>query len=793
VLRGVALRGGSYTDVANVIPLTAAPATETSRPHQSFNSDVFYPNQVWMPNFYDAVHGGSTRLVTVPAQYRSSSPGSIDGTMRTFSDLDLALYYMPADWTGPGSPASVKAAGVSAGPSITGVSASLSGTTVTFSVNAQSDGSAGMQTVWVLYTADPGSPFYGRWAPVDLVQSDTDAALWTGTLDIAGTDPSSVRFMVHAVNGAGLTALATNLGGYYSVAPATPPPPPATPTITLTAPTSGTYLTPQQLSARVTNGAFGPGIAGQTLVFDIGGQQAATVTDEFGEATVTITPAISPGPYTAQVSSKPNVSFTSATASQPFTLIKAGTELVASPPAASVASGAPSGVRATLTTDPDRGVDGKSVTFVVTGGPTPVVRVVSTDNTGVAPLPALSLPAGTYSVKAYFGGGAVGGVAGLELPDDENYSSSSSNTVSLTVTAAPVLSISVQTRNADNTAYTPGTWTNQNVTVDFTCMAGVLPIVNCQPDRTISNGIAPASVNTVTDTGGNTATVNVGEIKVDTELPTATITSPTTGASFTAGTAVNAAYACTDVPSGIATCAGTVAAGQPIDTATPGAKSFVVTATDLAGNVTQVSVAYTVISLNQAPVVRADMGVSGLQEIGYKSNAVVLSGSFTDADGSGPYKASVRWTPTGNFTSFVLNNNSDFVAAFIYPSAGTRVVTVRVCDKLGACGTDDVTVRTSVTQKVTPVRECVVDRGSRVTPRYQARFGYSNPAPFAIYVPTLPNNDNTFTSSPYFRGQPQVFLPGVKSNVFTTTFNSGSISWKLNGTTVTAKSSSPRC
>jgi hypothetical protein len=58
---------------------------------------------------------------------------------------------------------------------------------------------------------------------------------------------------------------------------------------------------------------------------------------------------------------------------------------------------------------------------------------------------------------------------------------------------------------------------------------------------------------------------------------------------------------------------------------------------------------------------------------------------------------------------------------------------------------------------------------------------------------TIPLVDNTFTSLPALRGQPQVFLAGARSNVFTTGFNSGSISWRLNGKTVTANTSSPRC
>ena len=196
VLRGVALRGGTYTDVNDIIPLTTAPATETSRPHQSFNSEVFYPNQVWVPNFYDAVDGGATRLVTVPAQYKSSSPGSTSGTVRTFTNLDLALYYMPSNWT-QRQRHHAQAAAVSAGPSIDGTRATVTGSNVTFEVNASNDGSAGVQAVWVLYTATSG-PMYGRWQPLDLTQSGTDPTLWSGTLDL-GSTPAEQR----AVHGAG--------------------------------------------------------------------------------------------------------------------------------------------------------------------------------------------------------------------------------------------------------------------------------------------------------------------------------------------------------------------------------------------------------------------------------------------------------------------------------------------------------------------------------------------------------------------------------------------------------------
>ncbi len=205
VLRGVAIRGGTYTDQSNIIPFTSAPTTETSRPIQSFKSDVFYPNQVWSPNFYAAIDGGPTRLVTTPQQFRSSTVGSVAGTVRTWSDIDYRLYYLPDTWNRPTS--TIIEAGVGAAPSITGASATVVGPNVVFTVNAVADGSAGVQSVWVLYTGEFGSPFYGQWLPVDLLRDTIDPTVWTGALAIGTADASLLRFL--------------NRGAYFVAGPKT--------------------------------------------------------------------------------------------------------------------------------------------------------------------------------------------------------------------------------------------------------------------------------------------------------------------------------------------------------------------------------------------------------------------------------------------------------------------------------------------------------------------------------------------------------------------------------------------
>src|SRR5688572_28790699 len=118
-LRGVALRGGTYTDLTGIVPLTSAPTTETSTAHLSYNTDVFYPTQTWVSNYYDALAGdGNTRLIIFPAQFQSSAPAAIDGTLRKFDQLDLQLYYLSDNWADAGSPAATKSAAVSAAPII---------------------------------------------------------------------------------------------------------------------------------------------------------------------------------------------------------------------------------------------------------------------------------------------------------------------------------------------------------------------------------------------------------------------------------------------------------------------------------------------------------------------------------------------------------------------------------------------------------------------------------------------------------------------------------------------------
>ncbi len=208
VLRGVGLRGASYADQSPIFPLTGAPATEVAGVRSVFRSMSFYPSKPWTVNYFanlaDAV-GGVTRLMLTPAQFKSSSPASLTGVLRTFASLDFRLYYSR----------DLSQAALAAPPSLAQVAAeNVGGGNIQFRVHA-TDPLADVQAVWVTYTGITG-PLAGLWRSLDLQQDSREPALWTGRLPVGTIPIGDLRYMVQAVNGVGLVTLATNNGEYFT-------------------------------------------------------------------------------------------------------------------------------------------------------------------------------------------------------------------------------------------------------------------------------------------------------------------------------------------------------------------------------------------------------------------------------------------------------------------------------------------------------------------------------------------------------------------------------------------------
>jgi predicted outer membrane repeat protein len=101
-------------------------------------------------------------------------------------------------------------------------------------------------------------------------------------------------------------------------------------------------------------------------------------------------------------------------------------------------------------------------------------------------------------------------------------------------------------------------------------------------------------------------------------------------------------------------------------------------------------------------------------------------------------------------------------------------------------------------QQVVPVLPCIVRQRAGSLPNqpvsYTVRFSYNNPNSFLVRIPFGPNNTFGAVND---RGQPTVFRTGQEperfSVSFTTRNQNWSLSWTLDGTTVTATRSSPRC
>jgi hypothetical protein len=186
----------------------------------------------------------------------------------------------------------------------------------------------------------------------------------------------------------------------------------------------------------------------------------------------------------------------------------------------------------------------------------------------------------TYSWSG--AGASASGAQTVTATDNATLTATSAFTVTPDTTNP---TISASAKNADNSTYTADTWTNQTVTVHYTCSDGGSGIATCPADQTFStDGVTASSSGTATDNVGNQAGASFGPIKVDKTNPS--ISASATKADTTAYTAstwtnqtVTVHYTCSDGGSGIASCpADQVFSTDGVTSSTSG------TATDNASN-----------------------------------------------------------------------------------------------------------------------------------------------------------------------------------------------------------------
>ena len=141
-------------------------------------------------------------------------------------------------------------------------------------------------------------------------------------------------------------------------------------------------------------------------------------------------------------------------------------------------------------------------------------------------------------------------------------------------------------------------WNNTPVTVTFTCndpnpVSGpigqqsglVAGAGGCTAPVTLSSAGANQSASgTANDVAGNSTSTTVRPINIDLIPPVVVLASPVDGHAYINNQPIPANYACSDDLSGVASCLAPVAAGNSFTQTTPGAYSFTVTSSDVAGN-----------------------------------------------------------------------------------------------------------------------------------------------------------------------------------------------------------------
>ncbi|MBL9137906.1 MAG: HYR domain-containing protein [Verrucomicrobiales bacterium] len=402
-LRGIGFRGGEYVDLRDVTPLTGAATTEIRGVHPAFLSDEFFPQKFWRANYFGdlcALANGGTRLMLTPAQVRSYPVQNI-GVIRRYPKTQLRLFYSANIQTYTDiATGFTSTPALSGPPSISKVSASTENNAVEFEMQVIGNPAAGIQEVWVLYTAVSG-PWVGKWIPLDLAQDRVDSRLWKGSLPLGATPAADVRFVVQAVNGVGLVSFAANLGAYYIPDRTEPPPnPPATTVQLLSPPGSGVYGSPVSLRARLTQG--NTALAGRPVLFKIGGLQSVALTDGDGIAATEMNLLLEPGARELSATFTGNADFGPSSDAAAFVIERASTVVHLDPEHAVVAPDAATTVIARLETTDGTPLPEQTVLFVVTGPNGTHVATLITDFRGAARLGSVPLPVGTYAVSAHF-------------------------------------------------------------------------------------------------------------------------------------------------------------------------------------------------------------------------------------------------------------------------------------------------------------------------------------------------------------------------------------------------------
>lgn len=228
--------------------------------------------------------------------------------------------------------------------------------------------------------------------------------------------------------------------------------------------------------------------------------------------------------------------------------------------------------------------DSGAVQLLVSGGgvsatvfSSSIGQVGSFGGTGWRPW-TYTFPAdGSYTIRVLSSNGgdcAAASVVGLDLAAAD--------------TTPPQIAASATSGGAP---YTSGTWTNQDVTVHFSCTDDASGVASLTPDRTLGEGDGQSVTGTCTDAAGNSASATFSGVRVDRTAPEVTWSG--NAGSYTVDQQVAIGCTAADALSGVAssTCADVTGAAYSFGL---GTHTYSASATDNAGNRADAATSFTV-------------------------------------------------------------------------------------------------------------------------------------------------------------------------------------------------------
>jgi hypothetical protein len=186
--------------------------------------------------------------------------------------------------------------------------------------------------------------------------------------------------------------------------------------------------------------------------------------------------------------------------------------------------------------------------------------------------------------------------------------------------------IAVSATKADATVYTSGAWTNQTVTVHFTCSDSGSGVASCPANQAYSaDGVTASAGGTATDNAGNSVYAGFGPIQIDKTSPTISIASPLANGQYPNTNTLKIAWTAGDALSGVASQSGTldgnaIANGQSVNlfSLSLASHTVVVNTTDGAGNTKSASAAFSVMvtASSMMDSVTQELALGGIDNTG---------------------------------------------------------------------------------------------------------------------------------------------------------------------------------